>query len=101
MKYNEFVEKLNAGKIRKVTFSVPGYAHYKKCVIEYTRSDPSRSDSLAMIWFFMTEDGYEKYGFIEKYKENTKLFDFKKRGKFTLAQIWRKISIESIEYNEN
>lgn len=99
MEYDEFIDGINTGKIKKAIFSISDYAHYKNCVVVSQLRDPNRPDSLRSIWFYLTADGYEKIGFLNRIHETEKLFDLKKRGRFTLKQIWNRIQFSSIEYD--
>ena len=93
MTYREFVDGLNCGTIKKASFSVENYAHYRNCVVEVNPSSPVGK----IIVFYLTPDGYEKQGFLKKVKEDRKLFYLKNQGSFTLKQMWNRIKIHSIE----
>ena len=98
MKYNELIRGINAGIIRKVSFSITNYAHYRNCIVEVKCSNAMCPESGRIIWFHLTPDGYEKKGFLNKINEDVKLFELKGKGKFTLKQIWDKVVVHSIEY---
>lgn len=101
MTYNEFIDNINNKKIYKITFYVQDYNHYNNCSIK-------RYDCKTEIWgkeiFFdtvevkLTNDTSEIYRFLEKFKEDFKLFKIGKQ-KYTLKQMWNKITITDIEYN--
>ena len=99
MEYRDFVDGINSGKITKVIFSIKNYSHYKNCLVECKLTDPSKIESGKIIWFYLTPDGYEKKGFMNKIKENDKLFKIKNKGTFSLLQIWDKVDIHFIEYS--
>ena len=101
MEYRDFVDGINSGKIIRVIFSIENYSHYKNCVIESKLTDPNKVKSGKIIWFYLTPDGYEKKGFMNKIKENEKIFKIKNKGTFSLLQIWDKVDIHSIEYSES
>ena len=98
MNYRDFVDGINSGKIKKAIFSIKDYAHYRNCVVESKLTDSTSSDSKKIIWFYLTPDGYEKKGFLNEIKESSKLFNIKKRGSLSLAQIWDRVQILHIEY---
>ena len=100
MKYRDFVDGLNSGKITKVVFSIKNYSHYKNCVVETKATNPNKLDSGKIIWFHLTPDGYEKKGFMNKIKESDKLFKIKNKGTFSLLQIWDKVDIHFVEYSD-
>ena len=98
MEYHDFINGVNNGTIKKISFSVSDYSHYGNCIMESQYSNPNDENSSKIIWFYLTPDGYEKKGFLNKIKEDTKLFCFKGKGTFTLKQLWNKIKINSVEY---
>ncbi|MBP3437013.1 MAG: hypothetical protein J6K61_03785 [Clostridia bacterium] len=100
MKYRDFVDGINSGKITKAIFSIKNYSHYRNCVVESKPTDPSKVESGKIIWFYLTPDGYEKKGFMNKIKENDKLFKIKNSGTFSLLQIWDRVDIHFVEYSD-
>lgn len=98
MNYQEFIENINTGKIKQISFSIANYPHYKHCTIKSVVNSTTDGNLLRIIWVELTNDNSEKMGFLKKFKENYKLFDFKRKGKFTLKQLWNQIIINSIEY---
>ena len=100
MKYRDFVDGINSGKIIKVVFSIRGYSHYRNCIMESKPTAPNKVESGKIIWFYLTPDGYEKKGFINKIKESDKLFKIKNNGTFSLLQIWDKMDIHYVEYSD-
>lgn len=99
MRYDEFINGINTGAIKRVVFSISEYAHYRNCIVESKLSDPNNKNSLRIIWVYLTTDDYEKKGFLNEFKENVKLFNFKKKGQFTLKQVWNRVKIHSVEYS--
>lgn len=97
MDYCEFIQKINAGKIKKLLFSLSSYPHYKNCSIEHVVDNPKEGVFIKIIIVTLTSDKTEKVSFYKFFDEKYKLFDFKRKGKFTLKQIWDKIVIRSIE----
>lgn len=100
MKYRDFVDGINSGKIIKVVFSIKNYSHYRNCVMESKPTHPNKVGTGKMIWFHLTPDEYEKKGFLNKIKEKDKLFKIKNRGTYSLLQMWDKVDIHSIEYSD-
>ena len=98
MNYCDFIHNINSGIIKKVKFCISDYPHYRNCVIELKATNPSNINSGRIIWFYLTPDGYEKRGFLNKIREDTKLFYIKGKGSYTLKQIWHKVNILSVEY---
>ena len=101
MKYCEFIDGINSGNIKKVSFSIANYPHYRNCVVESKSTNTNKAESSKIIWFYLTPDGYEKKGFLNKIKEDTKLFNIKGKGNFSLKQMWDRINIHSVEYASN
>ena len=99
MEYCEFIEKINSGEIKKMHFSVLNYPHYRNCVIEYEIDRPKENVKIEIITVTLTADKSEQASFYKTFKEDCKLFDFKRKGKFTLKQIWKHITINSVELN--
>ena len=89
MKYCDFIDGINSGIIKKASFSIEGYSHYRNCIVESTQG---------VIWFHLTPDGYEKKGFLHQIKEDAKLFHIRNKGSFSLRQLWDKVNIHFIEY---
>ncbi|MCH5161895.1 MAG: hypothetical protein J1G38_00200 [Clostridiales bacterium] len=48
----------------------------------------------------LTKDS-EHFSFLNKFNEKLKLFDMKRKGKFTLKQMWDRIIFISTDYAEN
>lgn len=94
MEYRDFVDGVNSGKIKKVVFSVKNYGHYRNCVMMSKRSSPIGK----IIWFYLTPDGCEKEGFMNKIDEKHKVFKLKNKGTFSLLQMWDRIEIHAVEY---
>ncbi len=97
MDYCEFIQKINEGKIAKLVFSLANYSHYKDCSIEYIVDNPKEGVFIKIITLTLTSDKTERVSFYKFFDEKYKLFDFKRKGKFTLKQVWDKIIIKSIE----
>ena len=91
--YEEIVKKLNNFEIIKLCFYIEGFAHYRNCVI-YKVDEPTLCMQIEL-----TRDNFEKIKF-RKFVENFKLFNFGRKGKFTLKQIWDKVCITEIKYSE-
>lgn len=96
VEYRDFVDGVNAGKIKKVVFSIKNYGHYRNCVMVSKRRSPK--GKMKMIWFYLTPDGYEKVFFWNTIKEKCKVFRLKNKGTFSLLQMWDRIEIHAVEY---
>lgn len=103
MKYNydEIINELNEEKIESIIFSIEGYAHYKKCVIQRFVHIDSNNDQIIRIEFKLVEDDSETISFYKKYNDNHKIFKFGRKGSFTFKQIWNKVQILQINYYDN
>ena len=99
MKYRDFINGINSGVISKASFSILDYPHYRNCIVESKLINPSKKESSKIIWFYLTPDGYEKKGFLNKIKEDTKLFYIKGKGSYSLKQIWDRVVIQDIKYS--
>lgn len=95
--YEELIDGLNSRKIVYVNFSVEGYSHYRNCEIIIE----------GMAFYFGSADTIQIYlakgeytGFLTTFEENVKLFDFGRKGRYTLKQIWNRIEIREIKYAE-
>ena len=91
--YQEIINELNKFKIIKLSFFIEGYSHYKNCII-YKIEDPTLCMQIEL-----TKDNSEKIKF-RKFVEDYKLFNFGRKGKFTLKQVWDKVCITEIEYSD-
>lgn len=89
--YKDIIKKLNDAEILKLHFYIEDYPHYSNCKI-YWIYEP-----VTCLQVELTNDNYEQIRFW-KFKEDFKLFNFGKKGKFTLKQIWNKVHITKIEY---
>lgn len=98
--YRECIDKLNDGTIRKIVFQVENYAHYKSCSME-RRRDCIKGRAVNFIDVKLTEDGTERVCFFGKFNESYKLFGLGRKGRFTLEQIWDRIRLIRIEYEES
>ncbi len=96
LKYNEFIELLNQHKISEVTFFITEYSHYNSCRIIISKEKPKESE-FYLIKFVLTKDLSEMVSFYNIFDENYKLFDLKRKGKYTLKQIWDRVQISSLE----
>ena len=97
--YEEVISGINCGRIKRIHFSVNNYSHYKNCVI--TRMDYKiyNGKSITQIDVSLTNDSSEKASFLGTFKEDAKLFNIGKKGKFTLKQLWPEIVVLEIIYH--
>lgn len=96
LSYDEFIKLLNQHKISEVEFSIKGYPHYNYCKVIVIKEKPKLNE-FYLIQFILTKDMSEYNSFYNEFDENYKLFDFKRKGKFTLKQIWDRVQIKMIE----
>lgn len=99
MLYETFINKLNSHKIFGVNFNIKGFAHYNQCRI-FHQVDIMNNKEIVLIVCQLTEDDYEKVSFLNKFDEKYKLFDFGRKGRFTLKQVWNKVCITEVVYAE-
>ena len=101
MSYEEFIKNINdEKKIKQIDFYIDGYSHYKNCSIGRYKEKIFGNEFNFRITCILTKDHSEDVSFFEKIKEDYKLFDFGKKGKFTLKDIWDKVVITNIVYFE-
>lgn len=96
LSYNEFIKLLNQHKISEAEFSVKGYSHYNYCKVIVIK-EKTKLNEFYLIQFILTKDMSEYDSFYNEFDENYKLFDFKRKGKCTLKQIWDRVQIKMIE----
>ena len=99
IKYEELIKLINNHKIAEVKFSIDGYPHYKNCKIIVIKEKP-KSRMFYLIEVILTKDMSEFVSFFDDFNEEYKLFNFKRKGKYTLKQIWNWVKIHSIEFLE-
>ncbi|MBR2340070.1 MAG: hypothetical protein IKA74_04480 [Clostridia bacterium] len=99
MNYDEFIKGINdEQKIKQIDFYIDGYAHYKNCSIGRYKEKIFGNEFNFRITCILTKDHSEYVSFYETFKEDYKLFNFGKKGKFTLKDVWDKVVITKIEY---
>lgn len=97
LSYQQFIDGINNGQIVKVVFQVKDYAHYKYCSIERIVEVLPNSNSIIYIYVKLAKD-CEQRSFFKTFDEKYKLFDMKRKGTFTLKQMWDRIEVISIDY---
>ena len=97
--YEEIINNLNEGKIESVIFSIKEYAHYKKCIIKRC-VDCVNNKHIVRIEVKLVEDDSETVSFYKYFKEDYKLFNFGRKGTFTLKQVWNNVHIIQINYHD-
>ncbi len=98
--YDDIVNGLNAGIIKAFIFSVSNYPHYKKCSISHFTDVISTDRNISRIEVKLTDDNSETISFIKNFKDDYKIFKMGRKGTFTLRQMWPKIQVLEIRYNE-
>ena len=97
MQYKDFLMKIKNKNDFSINFSILGYNHYNNCIIEaHTVLLPNNRNSIYLIKCRLTKDSSEDVSFINYFKEEYKLFNFGRKGKFTLKQVWNKLNIKDV-----
>ena len=94
--YNEIIEALNSHSINLVKFRVKDYAHYRNCKITVKKDELLNGNVIYWIDVNLSDDGSERVGFYDTFKEGFKLFRIGRKGSFTLKQLWDIIEIVEI-----
>ena len=97
--YKEVIDGINNGTIKQVHFCVNNYPHYKNCIITRTDHKIYNGKLITQIDVSLTNDSSEKISFLDTFKEDVKLFNIGKKGKFTIKQLWSEIAILEIVYH--
>ena len=101
MSYEDFIKNINdENGIKQIDFYVDGYAHYKDCSIGRYKEKIFGNEFNFRITCILTQDHSEDVSFFDTFKEAYKLFNFGRKGKFTLKNIWDKVVITNIVYFE-
>ncbi len=95
-KYENIINDLNLGNIRKIDFSIKNYNHYKNCSISRFLHEDSAHRKRVEVK--LTQDNSETVCFYDKLPEDYKLFRFGRKGSFTLKQVWGIVEIRNIVY---
>ncbi|MCH5154094.1 MAG: hypothetical protein J1F71_02665 [Clostridiales bacterium] len=100
LSYQQFIDGINNCKIVKAVFLIEEYAHYKNCVIERATDIIDNGKSTVHINYISVKlsNDSEHFSFLKEFDEDLKLFDMKRKGKFTLKQMWDRIKFITIEY---
>ena len=103
LRYEDFIKGINDPKgIKQIDFYVDGYQHYHSCSIGRYIDKLKYKDKVAVIdariQCILTKDRKEDVAFLYTFREDYKLFNLGKNGKFTLKDIWKKIVITNISY---
>lgn len=96
--YRRIINDLNNGIVKQIRFCVDNYYHYRDCKIARTKHKMNNKIQVHHIDVSLTADSSEKISFLNEFQEDVKLFNMGKKGKFTLKQMWPRITILEIEY---
>ena len=96
--YRRIINDLNNGIVKQIRFCVDNYYHYRDCKIARTKHKVNNKIQVHHIDVSLTADSSEKISFLNEFQEDVKLFNMGKKGKFTLKQMWPRITILEIEY---
>ena len=105
-KYKDFIKGINnRNGIKQIDFYVDGYPHYNSCSIGRYIDKMKYKDRVAVVDFriqcILTKDHKEDVAFLDTFREDYKLFNFQKKGKFTLKDIWDRIVVTKVTYFQN
>lgn len=102
MIYTDFISQLNSSIIKCMSFEISCYPHYSNCKIFRQNDILKNGAQISIIVCKLTEDDSENVSFLNEFKEDYKLFNFGRKGKFTLKQLWDKVCIKEIKFsNQN
>ena len=107
LKYEEFIKGINrdTGNIKQINFYIEGYPHYHDCSIgRYIKKVRVRERIVTLTgWIrcILTIDHSENVSFYRTFKEDRKIFDFRRKGRRTLKDVWDKVVITNISYFVN
>ena len=96
--YRRIINDLNNGIVKQIRFCVDSYYHYRDCKIARTKHKMNNKIQVHHIDVSLTADSSEKISFLNEFQEDVKLFNMGKKGKFTLKQMWPRITILEIVY---
>jgi hypothetical protein len=99
--YKEFVAGINNGVIELIRFSVDGYSHYNNCIIRRIVDILANGNEVIIIRVDLVTDSTESVSFYQKFKEEFKMFNFGRKGKYTLKEVWEKIIIIELIYSKS
>ena len=94
--YFKAIEQVENGEIFEITFSIKNYTHYRLCKL-YRETDVFKNgNELNRICIEPVTDKTESVCFLNKFKQSYKLFSLGNGKKYTLKQIWDRITILEI-----
>jgi hypothetical protein len=96
--YRRIINDLNNGIVKQIRFCVDSYYHYRDCKIARIKHIVNNKIQVHHIDVSLTADSSEKISFLYEFQEDVKLFNMGKKGKFTLKQMWPRITILEIVY---
>ena len=100
MIYTDFISQLNTSIIESVCFEIKNYPHYNNCKIFRQNDIIKNGVKISIIVCQLTEDSSEKVSFLNEFEEGYKLFNFGRKGKFTLKQLWDEVRIKEIIFSK-
>lgn len=95
--YDKVINEINMGKIKTINFSIRDYSHYKNCTLNCHFSSDYE---ILIIELSLTQDGTESIHFHQRFNGEHKIFNLGRKGRFSLKQLWNKVDINEIKYNE-
>lgn len=107
LKYEDFIKGINrdTGNIKQISFYIEGYPHYHDCSIgRYIKKVKVRERIVTLTgWIrcILTKYHSEDVSFYRTFKEDRKIFDFGRKGRYTLKDVWDKVVITDIQCFDN
>ena len=107
LKYEDFIKGISrdTGNIKQINFYIKGYPHYYDCsigrYIKKVRVHERIVTLTGRITCILTKDHSEVVSFYRTFKEDRKIFDFGRKGRYTLKDVWDKVVITDIQYFDN
>lgn len=94
--YIKAIEQIENGEILEIIFSINNYTHYRLCKL-YKETDVLKNgNELNRICVDPVPDKTESVCFLSNFNQTYKLFSLGKGKKYTLKQIWDRITILDI-----
>jgi len=94
--YIKAIEQIENGEIFEIIFSINNYTHYKLCKLYRETDVLNNGNELNRICIDPVPDKTESVCFLNKYNQSYKLFSLGRDKKYTLKQIWDRITILDI-----
>ena len=92
------IDGVNQGIFDDVHFFINGYSHYRSCHLrrKYQKYELVESPAFICIELSLCDDGSETSLYYGEFKDKEKVFHIKGKGRFTLKEIYKLVTIISI-----